>query len=99
MQHEVGAILYSSWGYDQCNIDWFVVTAKNGTTMNTIRKIASNEVPDPRNFMVGTCTPVKDEFTGLTMRVKPNKEGWIRLTSYSSAGPWDGIPKRWSSYA
>jgi hypothetical protein len=99
MQHEVGTILYSSWGYDQTNIDWYQVTAKNGTTMNSIRKIASKEVPSPDNFMVGTCTPIRDEFIGPPLRVKPSREGWVGLTSYSMAGPWDGTPKRWSSYA
>ena len=99
MQHEVGTILLSTWGYDQTNRDWYLVTQKNGATMNTIRKIASNEIPSEHNFMVGTCTPAPDQFIGEARRVKPDKTGWVRLTSYSAAGPWDGLPKRWSSYA
>lgn len=81
-------------------MDWYQVTQKNGNTMNTIRKIASIETPDPHNYMTGTSLPLIGEFTGPSRRVKPDDKGYIRLTSYSVASPCDPtIPARWSSYA
>jgi hypothetical protein len=99
MQHEVGTILLSTWGWDQTNRDFWQVTQKNGKTMNTIRQIESHMIPSEHNFMVGTCTPIPNLFTGPSRRVKPDQHGWVRLTSYSAAGPWDGLPKHWTSYA
>ncbi|CAK9063489.1 Uncharacterized protein SCF082_LOCUS32872, partial [Durusdinium trenchii] len=44
---ELGQILYSSWGYDQTNIDFFKVTKLVGKTMVEIVEIGSNVIDTP----------------------------------------------------
>lgn len=91
---KVGDILYSSWGYDQTNIDFYQVI---GTTKRTvvIRKIggkttSSNPpiehvVADPGNFI--------DE----PMKKVVNNDA-VRIASYAWAYLWDGTPKYETSF-
>jgi len=39
---KVGDILYTSWGYDQTNVDFFIVTRTTGKTRVYVREIASD---------------------------------------------------------
>jgi hypothetical protein len=87
MQLEMGQILKAVWGYDQTNVDYYQVTAKNGATMNTIRPIRSKEVPNNDQSMTGKTSPFPNDFTGPDRRVKPDKNGYVKLTSYSYAKP------------
>lgn len=97
---KVGDLLKSVWGYDQTNVDYYQVVALNGATMVTIRPIAARQTTSPSNSMVGTCTPVKGDFTGSPRRCRPGSSGDIKLTSYSWARPCsDDDCSRWSSYA
>jgi len=96
---EVGSILYSSWGYDQTNIDFYQVTEVVGAKSVKIRRIAS-ERTDESNPPCDYVIPVKDAFLDDSSYDK-NKEmlkrvgqgNTISLNSYSSAYPWDGKPK------
>lgn len=93
---EVGHILYSSWGYDQTNIDWYQVTKVVGKNTVEIRPIA--EVRHATGDMTGNCTPIADKFTGPAMR-KRVSHGSVKIASYASAYVWDGRPKNWTAYA
>lgn len=91
-QHDFkeGDILYSSWGYDQTNIDWYQVTKVIGKAVE-IRQIGSKIVGGtggPSEAVV----PVPNAFDGPPMRKVPRGPA-IRLTSYSIAQKWDGRPK------
>ncbi len=90
---KIGDILESSWGYDQTNIDYYQVVKVTAKTAD-IRPIGQNS--QQTGFMCGTCTPVKNDFTGeaKTHRVKEGNS--IHLTSYSSANPWNGRQQYWS---
>ena len=48
--HNVGDILYSSWGYDQTNIDFYQVTSLVGKKMVMLTKIASRIVPSDNQY-------------------------------------------------
>jgi hypothetical protein len=83
---EVGAILYSSWGYDQTNISWYqVIEVKDSSVI--LREIAGKAagedkvMPDIGHFIDGP----------KLKRVGPGNV--IRMTSYSRASVWDGKPK------
>lgn len=83
---EVGTILYSSWGYDQTNIDFYqVIENKNETVF--IRPIASKNVRDA-GFMSNYVAPIKDRFIGDPMKKRIGCGG-IRLKSYSCAWLWE----------
>lgn len=96
----VGTILYSSWGYDQTNIDFYQVV---GTTAASVRLRPIGKMLAPEQHGApyhDAVLPAKDHFTGeeFIKRVKAygpkgNKTAYVDLTSYSSAQVWDGTPK------
>lgn len=100
---KAGDIVYSSWGYDQTNIDYYQVIESKGMFV-VIREVAK----DSRN--VGWCSemvmPRKGDFVGPELRKKvgcycygSGVEPYIRISSCQSAGPWDGTEKNATSYA
>lgn len=92
---QVGHILYSSWGYEQTNIDWYQVTKVIGKCFVEVRKIGA--VIDQNGWERGTCTPRADEFIGEPARRKVSN-GSVKVSSCASAYLWDGRPKSWTSY-
>lgn len=92
----VGTILYSDWGYEQTNIDFYVIVERSGVGVTLqqiggIRKYSSD--------MSGTVTPDIDKKIGEPFKKRINKYGNISLTSYSGAYLYDGTPKMFSTYA
>lgn len=95
---KVGDILYSSWGYDQTNIDFYqVVEIKKSRKSIVIYEIAGETV-ETTGAMQGRCVAVKDTFTGKPMLKRVREGNIVSITSYASAFPWDGKPKYWSAY-
>ena len=94
---KVGDILYSSWGYDQTNIDFYQVIEVNSPTMVTIQGIADNATQD--GYMQGTRTPCKGQFHGDPMRRKASAGNSVRIDQSAHAWLWDGTPKRYTAYA
>lgn len=100
---KVGTILYSSWGYDQTNIDWYVVVKSNKTTawineINGIRKedrdMTGTTMPDTKNMNM--------KITNKTIQKKIQGTGeniHLKLSSYAWASLWDGGAKSYSTYA
>lgn len=87
---KIGDILYSSWGYDQTNVDFYQVTAVGDKSVK-MRPIEQKVVSGSQGY--DNVVAVPDHFSGpdVLKRVGPNNV--IRLNSYSSAYPWDGKPK------
>lgn len=89
---KLGDILYSSWGYDQTNIDFYQVTRLVGAHTVEIRAIQSSV--DHGDQGSDYVKAIKDAFTNdkpLIKRVRDNTT--INLNSYASAWLWDGKPK------
>jgi hypothetical protein len=83
---KVGDLYYSSWGYDQTNVDFYQVIAINGKSF-TLKEIASKTV-DGSTYSHGMAderVPVKDAFLDkpeITKRTfKLNSYSWIRPTT------------------
>jgi len=94
-----GTVLVSIWGYEQTNVDYYVVTNVVSDKMVDIAKIASNLDTDAGHGpMSGTRTPDPLKITGQPMRKRATADG-IRLSSYSSAHVWEGRPVHCSWYA
>ena len=87
---KVGDIFVDSWGYDQTNIDFYLVTKKLKASIKIV-KIGSKIV----STSIGTemVVPVKDAVIGEE-RTKIPQDGYIKTSSYSLARPWDGKPMR-----
>ena len=101
---KVGEILYSSWGYDQTNIDFYQITKVIGRKVE-IREIAGRLVNGEEGFMSGRRTAIKDEFVGDPQIRIPSGGSddssrlYIKVSECSWAWRWDGQPKQCSWYA
>jgi hypothetical protein len=98
-----GDVLYSSWGYDQTNIDFYEVKeVKPSGKMVVIQKMADSSTPE-KGFMTAEKMPVfgKNEGDPMLKKVGVNWDGKpsIKIESYAYAQLWDGKPKSYSWYA
>lgn len=98
---KVGDILYSSWGYDQTNIDFYQVTALIGEQMVELRQIAAEMLPHEPGYsdMSGKVIAKPGVFKGEAFKKRVSGGNTVKIESYASAWPWDGKPKYCSWYA
>ncbi len=103
--YKIGDILYSSWGYDQTNIEFYQVIDTTQKTV-TFREIAQDT--KATGFMCADCMPVKNSFIGkpYTRTAKPssNEKGLVKFAEHDGGymrhlWEWDGKPKGSTSYA
>lgn len=94
----VGAILYSSWGWEQTNIDFYTILERKNDFV-TLQKIGQNVSYSPLYGDRGTCTADPEVKIGDPFRKKITKHASINLNSYSYCSLWDGFELYWSSYA
>lgn len=93
---EVGDILYSSWGYDQTNIDFYKIVRATDKSV-WIQKIGSRSVEGSQGFM--SCNVVPDPDVVLEDKATVHRirfwrgELSLHLTSYSSAYPYEGTER------
>lgn len=93
-----GQILFSSWGYDQTNVDFYqVIEVKNGFAI--VQKMES--IPQDQGGMTGRMMPgvLIPGAPKIRRKIKNYGKDVIRIESYASAAAWDGKPKYYSSYA
>ncbi len=81
----VGDILYTTWGYDQTNVDFYQVIRK--TTSRLVIREIGDEVTET-GFMCGDALPVKGAYKGPEQLIVPGK-----------FSRWEGRPVRCSWYA
>ena len=94
-QVEVGGIYYTSWGYDQTNVDFYQVV---GRTAKTVQYIALGKtVADDSSEGVDMVIPEKFRKPGKVYTAKIKGNGW-RVSSFEFAGPWDGKPKHQTAW-
>lgn len=98
MQIVPGAILYSSWGYEQTNIDFYIVLSRKNDFV-ILQEIGSHKIYDDNFNDRGHCMPDVTTKIGDPFRKKINNYGGVNLNSYSWCGLWGGEPEAWSSYA
>ena len=94
----VGDILYTSWGYEQTNIDFYEIVARRGKSTLALRKLKCSS--EDEGWCRHKVMPLKGQFAGdqtLTRRI--SKHGTAKIESYAWLHPWDGAPKHATSYA
>lgn len=79
---KVGDVLVSSWGYEQTNIDYYLVTKLVGSQSVELVEIGREIVPT--GDMTGTCVPDKSKIIGEPMRKKVDGVS-VKLSSFASA--------------
>jgi len=102
---EVGNVLSCSWGYDQTNVDYYLVTELIGKTQVMIVKIGQQLIESSN--MTGKCIPDIQVHIGEPMRksvagdhVKINSYSWAYLKkSEKVAGVEIFSPDNYTSYA
>lgn len=95
---EVGAILYTSWGYEQTNYDFYQLVERRGKSTLVLRKLQVTK--ESEGWARDKVMPVKDQFDGeekLTRRI--DKHGYAKVTDYAHLYVWDGAAKHATSYA
>lgn len=85
---KVGDLFYSSWGYEQTNIDFYQVT---NTTSKCIELTPIHSETKRDNYLSGYKRPIRNSFFGSPKlhKVNFNSNGQpsVKLTSYSYAWP------------
>lgn len=94
---DVGDIVYTSWGYEQTNTEFFQITALIGKAMVELREIAQAR-EDSTCWMQWRATPEAGRFVGEPIR-RVAKAGSVRIDDVRHAWKWDGRPKHCSGYA
>jgi hypothetical protein len=90
---KVGDMFSSHWGYDQTNVDFYMVVKVTGKSA-WLASMDKTRTYD--GTMSGTCRPVLKQpielGNGKQHRIKTTADGKVcfRLTSYSIAFPYDG---------
>lgn len=98
-QPKVGDILYSSWGYDQTNIDFYKVLAVTKASVK-IAEIPSRVVAD-NGPSVSVMPDTNAAPTGKVMTKRFRTDTWhgrsegyrVKISDYATAHLWDGKPK------
>lgn len=95
---QTGKILYSSWGFEQTNIDFYVILERKNDFV-TIQEIGQTREIDSRYGDRGTVTPDLNNKIGEPFKKKISKYASVNIASYKYCSVWDGQPKYYSSYA
>jgi hypothetical protein len=97
-----GDILKSTWGYEQTNVEFFMVL-KRTPKMATVVQVRSDLREKPGEFMVYTATPAMPltPYGKAFARKVQTYDGseFLERTSYAALYPWNGEPVNGSSYA
>lgn len=93
----VGTVLYSSWGYEQTNIDFYEVIRRVSSYRVELRELQQDRTNT--SDMTGSCTPRKGEYASDHTKTCTINPHGLRINSYAIARHWDGKPKHWTAYA
>jgi hypothetical protein len=95
-QAKVGDILYTSWGYDQTNVDFYQVVRVKGSAVY-VREIGANFHDSLATRGADYVSAVRGAFIGAETRHTISKSyngiGYTLKIKDHSAWLWDGKPK------
>jgi hypothetical protein len=96
---EVGSIFYTSWGYEQTNVEFYQVVEKTGKKVG-LRELKQEHVnKDGYSSMSSHVIALPNQFASNEIQTKILKDGHISFESYRSGYLWGGVPKYVSWYA
>lgn len=97
---KVGDFVYTSWGYDQTNIEFFqVIKVKSAKTI-VLREVNQTRT-DKNGYSDMSCfvEPNENDFKSDCFEKRVGFNDYVRFESFRSASKWDGQPKYCSWYA
>jgi hypothetical protein len=89
----VGDILYSSWGYDQTNINFYEVTKILGPKFIEIRELAQKIARSEKTADYVLPMPGRYARHSRPMKKRVAPGGIVKIESFQRAYKWDGKPK------
>lgn len=94
---KVDDVFYSSWGYDQTNVDWYQVVKVTPASVY-VKKISSALSDDGRHVVPVLGRFLNDKKPALHRVQSYTDHGgiehvFLHWTSFASLYPWDGTPK------
>lgn len=99
----VGDIVYSSWGYEQTNVDFFEVVRVPSGRSAVVRQIEKEVTESGTGHMSGKATAKPGQFEASAKEATHRAAGLHCLTGGKSAPgnlfKWDGTPRSVSWYA
>lgn len=90
---KVGDTLYTSWGYEQTNINFYRVVGVMGKQTVKLRELGSKIVSGAGG---PTTYVVADESRWLNDKIlvkRVSGDNYVKIASYATAWLWDGKPK------
>lgn len=88
---KVGDIYYSSWGYDQTNIDFYKIIAVKGAKATLVQ--IGKKYLEPEYQYEDKVLPSPDSIVGEPMNKIVDQFGNFNIASYAGAYKWNGKPK------
>lgn len=93
---KAGDVLNTSWGYDQTNVEFYLVTEVKGVTV-TLQEVAQTYVKE--GHMSGEVIPVLESKIVAPFKKRISAGGYVKTDRSCYASPWSGKPCYTSSYA
>lgn len=106
MDNENPEFWVSKWGYEQTNVDFYLVVKKTASTVwlqKAAIAIRKNAGAWAQEYVAPIARPAKNAPV-IRRKIKKGvwcgkEETWCRIASYSHAHPWDGKACLETSYA
>lgn len=90
-----GSILYASWGYEQTNINFYLVVERKKSTL-VLQEIGQNRTYEHQDS--GTCTPNTSIIIGKPFERRLTKYAGVKINDVYDASIYQGKKLYWSSY-
>lgn len=95
---ELGGLYYTSWGYDQTNVNWYEIVELVGKTSARVRPVAAIDASQGNEpWMTGKAIPAAGQYTGPAVLVRVTGDSFKVNGHY--AHRWSGRPVGWTAYA
>lgn len=88
---KVGDILYSSWGYDQTNVNFYKIVETKGKRMVVVREVGSKIVSSDGGASTHVVA-VPDRFVSDKVYNRLATNDRVNVTDCQTAWLWDGRP-------
>ena len=88
---KVGDVYSASWGYDQTNVDFYVITEILGRVTVMLQPLGY-DIVKTNDSGAEYVVPALRNHEGAAMKKRVNAYGGFSINSYMAASPWNGKP-------
>lgn len=95
---EVGTIFYTSWSYEQTNVNFYKVIELVGKCTLVLQEQEQIRIPNSYGLS-GNTKPAPSSYIGKPFRKRINSDGFVKISSCQLGMIWDGRTLSYSQYA